>query len=296
MVKRERPDPENLPKQIKTPTFGRTRPASGRNQKHRIRITICSLLLAVGPLLGGVKMRILEGRPVVDGVYVNGHGPYRFLVDTGTTSNHLEPKLARSIGLMATFRTELVSSAGVTLVPGNDGVEVTLGSMRAEGQMFLLAGLEPVHQLSPDIQGVLGQAFLSRFDYLLDLRSRRLEFGTFKFEGKGIRVPLRRSSGRPIVDTSLGPLLVDSGAAGVVVFSAGGGEVKYEMVTMSGSLRVGTVLTTLLIDGRALWHGEAVAVPRTEEVDVAGVLPISLFRAVYVCNSEGYILFDLNHD
>jgi hypothetical protein len=243
-------------------------------------------------LAGSAKIQILEGRPVVDGVYVNGHGPYRFLVDTGTTANHLDPKLARSIGLTATFRTELASSAGVTVVPGGDGIEVVLGSVRADGQTFLFAGLEAVHQLSQDIQGVLGQAFLSRFDYLLDLRSRQLEFGTSELSGKGIRVPLRTLRGRPLVDTSLGSMVVDSGAHSVTLFGIGGGELAHQMVTMSGSLWVGTVSTKLLIGGRTFWRGEAVAVPHPEEAGIAGVLPISLFRTVYICNSEGYAVFE----
>ena len=255
-------------------------------------IALLTGVLAAASADTAVTMRLTRGRPVVDGVYVNGHGPYRFLVDTGTTSNHLEPKLARSIGLKVTFRTELASSAGVTIAQGSDGIEVALGPVRADGQMFLFAGLEAVHQLSPDIQGVLGQAFLSRFDYLLDLRGQRLEFGTWGPSGRGTRVPFRNIHDRPAVDTSLGLLLIDSGAHWVTVFGTGGGSSTHELVTMSGSLLVGTVSTKLLIDGQTFWHGDAVAVPRQEDVGVAGLLPIGLFRSVYICNSEGYVIFE----
>jgi hypothetical protein len=47
-----------------------------------------------------------------------------------------------------------------------------------------------------------------------------------------------------------------------------------------------------LIDGRTFWHGDAVAVPRQEDIGVAGLLPIALFRSVYICNSEGYVVFE----
>ncbi|MBZ5634565.1 MAG: retroviral-like aspartic protease family protein [Acidobacteriia bacterium] len=257
-----------------------------------VGLALLTGVLAAGQTGAVVKIHLTRGHPLVDGVYLNGHGPYRFLIDTGSTSNHLEQKLARSIGLTPTLRTELASSAGVTVVSGNDGIEVALGPVRAGAQTFLFAGLEAVHQLSPDIQGVLGQAFLSRFDYRLDLRGQRLEFGTVEFDGKAIRVPFLKSNDRPLVNTSLGPFLLDSGADGVIVFGAGGGDVKYEMTTMSGSFIVGTITTKLLIDGRRFWHGEAVAVPRQEDVGVAGLLPISLFRSVYICNSEGYVVFE----
>src|ERR1700722_3588655 len=114
--------------------------------------------LVAGQARAAVKLQMMEGRPLVEGVYVDGHGPYRFLLDTGTTSNHFDPKLARSIGFEATVRTELISSAGVTYVSGMDGMEVALDSVRADHQRFLFAGVDVIQQLAPGVQGVLGQA------------------------------------------------------------------------------------------------------------------------------------------
>ena len=229
---------------------------------------------------------------MVDGVYVNGFGPYRFLVDPGSSSNHLEPEIARSIGLTATFRSELVASTGVSVVPGADGIEVSLGSVRAKEQTFLFGSLEAVHHFCKDIQGVLGQEFLSRFDYLLDLSGQRLEIGSPPVNVKGIRMPFRRLNGRPLVSTSLGPMLVDSGTQRVTMFGLRAPPVTGEIISMVGMVRVGTVSVSLLIGGRAFLHGEALAVPLQVEADVAGLLPVSLFRTVYICNSEGYIVFD----
>jgi predicted aspartyl protease len=109
-----------------------------------------------------MKLRVIRGRPVVSDVYVNGHGPYRFLVDTGTTMNHLDPALAELIGLQPTFQTELMSSTGVTRAPGSDGITVAIDSVQADGQTFLFAGLDVIQRRFPDVQGVLGQVFLSR--------------------------------------------------------------------------------------------------------------------------------------
>ena len=57
-------------------------------------VLIGSLCLAVRPATGTVKLFIHEGLPIIDGVYVNDHGPYRFLVDTGSSVNLIEPALA----------------------------------------------------------------------------------------------------------------------------------------------------------------------------------------------------------
>ena len=253
---------------------------------------ICFLALAVGPLAFAVKIEVVQGLPVVNGVYVNGHGPYRFLVDTATTSNHIEPRLARSIGLVATFRTELTSSVGATTATGTDGVEVQLDRARADRQMFLFTGMDVVHHLLPGIQGILGQEFLSRFDYLLDLRGRRLEFG--RQETNGHRAPFRDANGRAAVATSLGDLILDSGAESVILFGveAEAGGSSFTLRTLAGSQTVGMVYRKLLIEGRRIWSGTAIAMPNSNEPGVSGLLPVSLFRSVYVCNSESYAVFE----
>jgi hypothetical protein len=248
--------------------------------------------LTTTPAASGVKLQMREGRPVVDGVMVNGHGPYRFLLDTGATLNTIDPTLAQSIGLTVAFLTQLTSSTGVTSASGSEGGEIRLGPVTAGDQVFLFTGMDAVHKLSSDIQGVLGQVFLSQFDYLLDVRGGRMEFGKRELHGKGARAPFRIVQGRPVVDTSLGPLVLDSGAHLMVRFGVEATQATAEMVTMSGTMQVGMVFSKLAIDGRTLWRGDAVAVPHTAEAGAAGLLPVSLFKTVYVCNSGRYVVLD----
>jgi hypothetical protein len=238
-------------------------------------------------------MQVRGGRPIVDGVYVNGHGPYRFLVDTGTNVNLIDMNLARSIGLKATFQTKLTSSTGMTVVTGGDGIEVLLDSAKADAQEFLFLPPESIRDRWPDIRGVLGQWFLSRFDYTLDLRGKRLEFG--KQDRNGTRTRFEMVNAEPVVSTSLGNLVLDSGAGQLVLFGVRpdtGYGLKGELRTATGSQQIGMVSgKPLIIEGRKISRGDAVAIPnRTPGVD--GLLPISLFKAIYFCNSEGYVVFD----
>lgn len=239
-------------------------------------------------------MQVRDGHPIVDGVYVNGHGPYRFLVDTGTNVNLIETNLAESIGLRATFRTELAASTGVTTVPGGDGIELVLDGGKAAEQKFLFLGLEAIHHRWPDVQGVLGQGFLSRIDYMLDLRGKRLVFG--KQDPTGTRVRFSRINGRLSFSTSLGDLVLDSGADRLVLFGVQpdiGSAIRGELRTLAGSQQIGTVFNKpLIIEGRRIWRGDALALPNRTEPGVDGLLPLSLFKAVYVCNSEGYVVFE----
>jgi hypothetical protein len=248
-------------------------------------------MLIAAPACAAVKIRLLDGRPIVDTVYLNGHGPYRFLLDTGTTLNHLDPRLAEWIGLRPTFSTNLVTSIGTTSFAGAGGIDVALGPVRSEAQTFLFGGLDTIHRSFPDLQGVLGQAFLSRFDYLLDLKGRRIEFGARETGEAEARSRFQTVAGRPVVSTSLGSLVFDSGAADLTLFGARATTPTLEMFTMTGTLRVGTAWSKLVIDGRTFWRGDAIVVPHSAETGAAGLLPANLFKAVYVSNSSGYLVF-----
>jgi hypothetical protein len=239
-----------------------------------------------------VKLAVIDGRPVAECVYLNGHGPFRFLLDTGAQANQLDPKAARSLGLRATFQTEMVSAASTGSVSGADGIDIALGQAQASGQRFLFGGMDAVQRFASGIHGVLGQEFLSHFDYTLDLRRKRLEFG--KMDRPGTRIPLRTTHGLPAVSSSLGVLLLDSGVGQVVLFGVTGNGRTRKMDTVSGLLDAGaTSSRPLVIGGRKIRYGEALTVPRqNEKVDAAGLLPLSLFQSVYFCHSEGYVILD----
>lgn len=264
-----------------------------KNTKHNVRILICALFLNATSLFGGINMQVRDGRPIIDGVYVNGHGPYRFLVDTGSNINLIEANLARSIGLMASFRTELATSTGVTVSEGSGGIALALGPVKVVGQQFLFSGLEALHRRWPDIQGALGQAFLAQFDYTLDMRNKRLEFG--RRDAAGTRALIKTITGRLALSSNLGDLVLDSGIDRLILFGvkpdgpASTGEIR----TFAGSQQIGFVSGKALIVGdRKIWRGDAVAIPSRPEEGVDGLLPLILFRTIYVCNSEGYVVFD----
>ncbi len=235
-------------------------------------------------------MLVREGRPFVDGVYVNGQGPYRFLIDTGANMNLIEANLARKIAMQTTFSDVVESAAGKTSMPGSDGNVVELGPVRAEQQRFQYSDLDALHLVWPDIRGVLGQAFLSGFDYTVDLRGKQLEFG--KQERSGNRSQFRLQDGRTAIPTSLGDLVLDSGAPRVVLFgvNSGFGQMR-DMLTLAGSTSVRMIASKLAIAGRDVWRGDAVAIPGQAEQGVAGLMPLSVFNSIYICNSERYVVF-----
>jgi hypothetical protein len=262
-------------------------------QNRIILALIWSLIIAAAPLHASVKLQLRDGRPIVDGVFVNGHGPYRFLLDTGANVNLIDSRLAQHIGMAPTFHVSLASAAGSVSTPGSDGNQVTLDTASAGQQKFLFSPLDAIHNDSPDIQGVLGEWFLSRFDYTLDLRNKQLSFeASVPQDPSQTRVPFTLVNGRPAVSTSLGAFVLDSGQSQLVLFGVEPNETTAQLHTIAGSQFVGRVNSKpVLIAGRKVAGGEAIAIPTRPEPGVDGLMPLSLFRLISISNSERYIAF-----
>jgi hypothetical protein len=62
--------------------------------------------------------------------------------------------------------------------------------------------------------------------------------------------------------------------------------------TVTGSQAAGKVSKSLTVEGRTFWRSDAVAMPGSGEHGVAGLLPLGMFKSIYVCNSEGFIVFE----
>jgi Aspartyl protease len=239
---------------------------------------------------GALKISLMSGRPVVDGVYLNGQGPFRFLVDTGAQTNQVEASIARKLKLTSTFRTEIATATGNALAPGGRVAVVTLGSATAASQEFLFTSLDGVRTLSSTIQGVLGQEFLSHFDYLLDFSARRIVLGALAPEG-GSRMDLNLVDGRPAVETDKGRLVIDSGTDMAILFVDSARKPGGRIVTAVGSTSVSETHDLKFRVGGRSYSTAAAAVPRAS-LQEDGIVPASLFHAIYVGNSGKYMILD----
>lgn len=238
-----------------------------------------------------VKLHMMMGRPVVEGVFLNGQGPLRFLLDTGAQSNQVEASIARKLGLTPTFQTKMDTVSGTIHVAGGRIAEVSLGSARASNQEFLFTAMDGVHALSAQIQGVLGQEFLARFDYLIDFANHRVVFGAGVPEA-GRRVDFERIDGRPAIETSEGKLVLDSGTDTAILFRASSSEPNSRLRTATGPASVSTVhRLSVRIAGREYHPANAASIPRAS-LGEDGELPASLFHAIFFSNSGRYAILD----
>lgn len=237
--------------------------------------------------------------PVFAEVFVGGKGPFRFLVDTGSQTSLLDPKLAERLGLKAQFRVEMVTQLKTSLVPGMRTQGLRVGKTALPELELVFQDLTEAQQLYPAIDGLLGLNALAGFNFMLTPGSGRLELGGPRPLGPA--VPFTRMEDRIALKARMGnetlDLILDSGSTHVVLFRKPAAMAKTPAVfTTFGTLEgaravVPTAWTADLIFSDRLRVGmqPAAIVPRSQ-TEVEGLLPAALFKRVYVDQARGEVV------
>jgi hypothetical protein len=252
------------------------------------------VMLATGLVAGDLdEGRALQrdafGRLVAE-VRLNGTGPYRFLLDTGSSLSSIAPRLAARLSLPPAGRVRATSVGTSGTLPLVRARVVELAGLPVAVPWMVLLPDDPRHPLS-QFDGVIGQDALSSLpSYLIDVTSATLW-------ANPSRRLLERYAFAPVdVVSSSGPLTVrgedgarwtiDSGASHVVLFGrlAARQGSAVSIVSMAGlrearwsppsSVRLGAVTVEW---ERAV---EAPVAGRPER----GLLPLVLFDAIHVDN------------
>jgi hypothetical protein len=242
-------------------------------------------------------------------------------------STILSDTLARRLGLPAAGSHRIDTLSGSRTVGITRVGELRLGGETFTGVDVLWMDLTNVQAGDARIQGVIGQDLLRTRSFLLDYEARRLTFDPAGVKG-GQRLQLHWSDGRPLVQavahqagrraegrTSAAlRFVIDSGGTHVILFDrpptreaseAGTAQslmdalrrrasVTMTMATHAGSrpVKTATVDRLELTEETALRDVTAALVP----VDQAqgriedGLLPASLFRAIYFDNRAGEVV------
>lgn len=104
--------------------------------------------------------------------YVNGQGPFDFLVDTGASSSAISAELADQLALVRTGSNKLHSIAGTQSVSTARVEDLTVGK-RSRANMMV--SVLPRSLLRMD--GVLGLEWLGRASLLLDFQRQKMVVG-----------------------------------------------------------------------------------------------------------------------
>jgi hypothetical protein len=267
-----------------------------------MRVHRLVLLLAPMALPGQVVPVAVHGPLTVASVQLNGQGPFRMIIDTGATSCSIAPRVARLLRLNAEYSVLNVTPNGKRLTPGISSVEVELGTRVAKNVAFLWQESRGLAEAGVEVDGVLGQSLLSRFDYLLDYKSGELVLDSPERQSAGTpgkKIKFARVAGRMLL-TAMNPaegymrLILDSAASNVFLWRGADDQVRgmtASLIAMNGNRAVNLIRMPLLVVGdQALQRLDVVVAPSPDEGrQEDGLLPAGLFRSIYVSNSENYV-------
>jgi hypothetical protein len=248
----------------------------------------------------GQEITVEEGMVLVD-VMVNGHGPFRMIVDTGAVSCVLKPESAKKVELVYDHRVALATLNGNAVVPGASNNVVQVGERSETKVDILITEIPQFSALRSKPDGVLGQAFLSRMPFLIDYRRKRILLGEEAAQDAE-RLPIAMTAAgtreRLIVPVVLEPggkiwrLTLDSGASALIIecldncpksaVTASSEQLK----TYSGEQSISRSTFKRATIGRVAMpaiDGVIVNVVPPDDRD-EGVLPTRLFSVVYVDN------------
>jgi predicted aspartyl protease len=162
---------------------------------------------------------IRYGKPYVM-VMLNGHGPFRFIIDTGTGGDaFVSAEVASVLGLpeVGQFHLSDPSGKGSRKVP-----MVLIQSLQVAGVEFrgVKAAVHNVGSNSGDCQGLLGFVLFHNYLLTLDYPNRQIKLteGDLKADGGRSVLPFQMPDGIPVVTLDVGGTRIDaqldSGGAG----------------------------------------------------------------------------------
>lgn len=285
-------------------------------QRVSVAVVLGTGVVAASPVVadGGhgraVRFTRAPDGAIVVPVFIKGSGPHRFVLDTGASHTSLSAEAASTLGLETVARAPVTTASGTTerLVVKATGVRV--GSAAVAALLATAVPQKSFRILGDGISGVLGQDFLSQFNYTLDYRGTRVIWDDSGEPARGDRLPLQASGGRFLVDLQQdGPacrsvrLVPDSGANGVVIFTGTNADrlpmdrtaARLQVVTLAGDATATAVILRELRVGRtSLVNQPAASVsrPRLGADEGDGLLPLHLFARVSFNNRERYMVVE----
>jgi predicted aspartyl protease len=250
-----------------------------------------------------IRMRD-SGRMLVP-VGVNGSGTYAFLFDTGAAMTVLSHSLAKRLGLAATKEEQVHTFAGKVSLSAGRVDSLRIGNYQIVGSNVLIGDLGHLFNQSPEVDGILGQDILSRFNYLIDRRAASLEIE----EGDnlvaalaGTKVSFERRAGVICVPVAGGALrlLLDSGNPYLVVYEDAARSCNAILAVSGDEGVVGsslgrriirpTRIPSLEIGGIVLRNVPAYLATRGSGRSEDGFLPLHIFNSMYVNNLENFLI------
>jgi predicted aspartyl protease len=258
-----------------------------------------------------IRFSLIDDYLIVVPVMVNGEGPFKFLLDTGTTSSMIDPELERKLNATEIGGSHLATMSGERRDRRVRLDEVRVGQAAVSGLVALVDRLDAARALVPGARGILGEDFLRQFDIFIDYEKHRLSFDELAPAGDRCRfVDMGEHRGQPTMNRVLikvkflgasgGDLVLqlDTAAKMPELFPASHVSLPhpwdgYEAGIGTGPNRTLEHMHITMKIGATEIQGWNLVLARDEVVsDAAGLLPASIFRRIYISHSGGFVVLN----
>lgn len=230
-----------------------------------------------------------HGEPIVS-VRLNGHGPYAFILDTGSTHTSVSDAVLAALDAPAIARTSVATSAGRTETLVHDVGAFALGPLTVS---HLAVSSIPASLLDParSVTGVVGQDVLADHRFTIDFEQQWIAWDDDALDGwpgsrfLGLEPEAQRFVVRLANARATLRLVADSGAETLVLYgtqprnAAPGASVDAAVLeTAAGPVTGRTTRVPLDLGFGAREDIGAVVVARPGHAhDIDGLLPLHLF-------------------
>jgi hypothetical protein len=272
--------------------------------------------------VASVPFRLVNRHWIVVAVSINHTGPYNFLLDSGDQITMIDPSLATALHL-DTHGRAVVTGAGSGQSASYAQLDlVEAGSHSVANQKVLVHDLQNLHASDLQLQGILGEDFLERFDLLIDNAHRLLcldNSAAMRAEVNGPHIPLEVTADADEVGAMPGLLLInvqlsgglrpvrlvlDSGANEPILYNTS----EYMLLrpshdlALSGSGVDGAQPTLSVLPPQDMKIGSlklpgVTFLSTTSEKDsfvegFDGVLTMGLFRSVFIDHADRFAILE----
>ena len=254
-----------------------------------------------------LPFQLSEHGDIVVPVIVNGQGPFRFLLDTGSSRSAVTSGLAERLHLHAAGRTAVETPAGRTTRPLAALRQLQLGALPP---LDLVATVVATGDLGGGaVEGIIGQDVLASRVYTIDYDRRMVVWHSAPHaEARGTRLQLSVNQGRMLVSLpqkggrACLEFIPDSGSDGLVLFERSGRALPAltpldvaAVRTLSGHQLVRRVIVDKFDVGEIRLEDHiGVLVPRggAGTPDGDGLLPLHIFSRVTFNGPGGYLVIE----
>jgi predicted aspartyl protease len=120
----------------------------------------------------GISFSLVRDSLIVVPVFVNGHGPYRFLLDTGATHSIVSREVADQLGIPILEVQSLITAGGSVPVTVRTVEIVQIGDVRIPQAHIAVSDAGLLRQLRLD--GIIGADYLKDYKISIDYAHKLL--------------------------------------------------------------------------------------------------------------------------